>query len=696
MYEIHLKGCRVTPLAGYLKALAVLRLVAEQIDPSATGRWEGDSFVLHTRLSEEELVQFFLYGYAPAPVTAPWNGGSGYFPKDNSTSLVALANSESPRFHALKFTILASQNCLDKLGLSSKPGDAKQELLQELRNRLPDDAIRWMDAAIVLTEEKPSYPPILGTGGNDGRLEFTNNFMQRLLDVMTPAGDPTPNSGSLIRAALFDDVTSDLSKDGAIGQFNPSAAGGANATTGFDSGSLINPWEFILMIEGALSFSSTITKRIETNTFTGMAAPFVVYNSPGGYGTAAESEDSRAEMWLPIWDRFVSFNEIQIILGEGRVRLGRRYPRNGLDFARAVASLGVDRGITAFERVGIQQRNGLSYFAVPLGRFRVVRNPAVDFLRECDEWLDQFFRFGRAKEAPARVRAAANSLESAILRMTQVRDRETTQGVLFAIGRAEQAAATSRKWAIEKGVRPIAPLDAKWRDAAATDDPEWRLANALTATFFNKQYHVVRTALEPSVLGSKGWTWLESTTPDHVQEGNIVDLLHRLIDRWLLNLAKNPTAASSPDWPVQSAISARLDDIAAFLAGQIDEARLFDAVRALMLVKTNNQNTVEPSEPAMLPAFYGLLRLCFSPYVFKDAAVALEPRIFRLAAAGNSNALDAATRRLAVSGQQPKIEKLIVQPEFLQRAAAALAFPISYSDTRKLNSKLILSNEERG
>lgn len=693
MYEIHLKGCRVTPLAGYLKALAVLRLVAEQIDSSATGRWEGDSFVLHTRLSEEELVQFFLLEYSPAPITAPWNSDSGYY-SSQETSIKKIEDTTSPRFAVMRNTVSIVRNELKKLNIVNSPKGLKKELLQNLRNRLPDDAVRWMDAVVVMNNDSMFYPPIFATGGNDGRLEFTINFMNRLLDVLLPEGAHFQNAQSLLQAALFDEITKGLFK-GAIGQFYPGAAGGANQTTGFESNSLINPWDYILMIEGAISFSCAVTKRLETNTFGDMAAPFVVDNSPGGYGSAAESEESRAEMWLPIWDQFVSYNEIQNILNEGRVRLGRRYPRNGLEFAQAVASLAVDRGIKEFSRIGFQNRNGKSYFAVSLGRFQVVRNPTVDLLRECDEWLDQFFRFGRAKEAPARVRAAANSLESAILRMTQVRDRETTQGVLFAIGRAEQAAATSRKWAIEKGVRPIAPIDAKWRDAAATDDPEWRLANALTATFFNKQYQVVRTALEPSVYDS-GWAWLKSTTPDHVQEGNIVDLLHRLIDRWLLNLAKNPAPGTSPDWPVQSAIPARLEDVAAFLAGQIDEARLFDAVRALMLVKTNNQTSVDAGEPVMLPAFYGLLRLCFSPFVLKELTVSLEPRIFRLAAAGNSNALDAATRRLAISGHQPKIEKLIVQPEFLQRAAAALAFPISYSDTRKLNSKLILSKEERG
>ena len=49
-----------------------------------------------------------------------------------------------------------------------------------------------------------------------------------------------------------------------IGQFFPGAAGGANATSGFDAASAVNPWDFVLMIEGALLFAATSVKRLES------------------------------------------------------------------------------------------------------------------------------------------------------------------------------------------------------------------------------------------------------------------------------------------------------------------------------------------------------------------------------------------------------------------------------------------------
>ena len=83
MIHIHaLDGCAPTPLAHYLKALGVLRLVAEQADATARGWWEGERYMLATTRGAEQLEDFFLHEYQPTPLVAPWNGGSGFYPKD--------------------------------------------------------------------------------------------------------------------------------------------------------------------------------------------------------------------------------------------------------------------------------------------------------------------------------------------------------------------------------------------------------------------------------------------------------------------------------------------------------------------------------------------------------------------------------------------------------------------------------------
>jgi len=43
-------------------------------------------------------VDFFLNRYQPTPVLAPWNGGSGFFPKDNKEAINAISKSANTRF----------------------------------------------------------------------------------------------------------------------------------------------------------------------------------------------------------------------------------------------------------------------------------------------------------------------------------------------------------------------------------------------------------------------------------------------------------------------------------------------------------------------------------------------------------------------------------------------------------------------
>src|SRR5918912_3232777 len=73
--RITLRGCAPEPLIHYLKALGVLRLVAEQLDPDVRGAWQSDAFVISTGKTGEEILNFFLHDYRPTPIVAPWNGG---------------------------------------------------------------------------------------------------------------------------------------------------------------------------------------------------------------------------------------------------------------------------------------------------------------------------------------------------------------------------------------------------------------------------------------------------------------------------------------------------------------------------------------------------------------------------------------------------------------------------------------------
>ena len=109
-----LNGCSPTPLAHYLKALGILRLVTEQADPEARGWWEGEHFLFASNLDEDGLVAFFLNNYAPTSLASPWNKGSGFY-YNNDVGLTPIEHSTASRFKPLREGIKAGRLLLDEI-----------------------------------------------------------------------------------------------------------------------------------------------------------------------------------------------------------------------------------------------------------------------------------------------------------------------------------------------------------------------------------------------------------------------------------------------------------------------------------------------------------------------------------------------------------------------------------------------------
>ncbi len=464
-HEIELKGCAPTPLAHYLKALGILRLVAEQKDPNAKGCWRNEAFVLQSRLDKENLLQFFLEAYRPTPITAPWNGGSGFYFQEGKTKAVdpetgkrlktgvrnqateatrtvgAIIDSECDRFAVYRDVLIQIRSLLTKHNCQEAPkAEAKDLILQIFRNTFPDDFLSWLDAVLLIGTDKTFFPPLLGTGGNDGNLDFTNNFMQRQLQLLDPqTGQATPSSEAWLSNSLFADATPQMHKDAAIGQFFPGNAGGPNATAGFEAKSLINPWDFVLMLEGALLFAANTTRRLQHDKNGSLSYPFTVRmaGSGSGVGNQSDEADSHDEIWLPVWYQATGINELNGLFQEGRATVGRRPAKDGLDFARAVASLGVDRGITEFQRYGFMMRSGKSYLATPISRIATRANPAAELITdlESNRFLDSLRRFARSDKAQARLAALAHQLENRLFDLTRGGDRRVCQDILILVGK---------------------------------------------------------------------------------------------------------------------------------------------------------------------------------------------------------------------------------------------------------------------
>lgn len=741
---LELCGCSPVPLAHYLKALGVLRVIAEQADAQAAGCWRLERFALQSTLDKAKLIDFFLKQYAPAPIVAPWNGGSGFFPKTTATAaLNAIKNSKSDRFKEYRDVISHAQDAIKFFNLKSKPDDKTKYLFQQrCRNTFPDHALKWIDAAYLLTEKKekkPEFPPLLGTGGNDGNLDFTNKFMQSLGELFDmDSGEPKEEHRAALLQSLFaKNAPGALTAKAKIGQFFPGSAGGPNTASGFEGEATVNLWDFVLMLEGSMVFASASVKRLGDHSSSKLAYPFCVQQSSAGYASASSSDEkkergkpnSRAEIWMPLWNQPTILSELLAVFGEGRAQVGRRAARNGVDFARAAVTVGVDRGIAQFQRYGFLKRNGDAYFATPLDCIKVQPNPKADLLSEMDFdlWLSKLRKEAspQAKKSPASITRALLHIESRIFDLCKEGTPQRMQDLLIALGQCERALSYSVKWALEARIRPLAgTLSPNWLSEANTNTPEFRLARSLASTsvWFDKNkekdkekgfafvqfMEPMEPLKEPLKPGKKGFDCYKKHDPDvQWSRKNLVDNLNKVFSRQLVKIKKG----AGREFPAVHARPAPLGDVVAFIEGRVDNALIENLIWGLSLINYDPRNpssqsqaegnTAKATGNELPPAIYSLMKLCFLPAnlpgnVALDSKIPVQPQIHRQAAlaANAEKASELAARRLLASGHPTLVQKLNGLPETTIRSAAALLFPIEDSGIREIKKHVLQPKEE--
>lgn len=756
-----LDGCAPVPLAHYLKALGVLRLVSEQLDPEARGWWEGERFLLASHADEPSLLAFLLDEYAPTPLVSPWNKGSGFFYKDDA-GLSPIENSTAARLEPARKGIRAARELLDALsGADARVRSIKAEaktrsldraarqrlkdsdeyrqrlaeaervfkarkadLMPELRRTWRGPHLDWMNVAMVLDEQSaPRFPALLGTGGNDGRLDFTNNFFQRLGDVLDLAHEQArsrPAARAALRDALFVEPSCSLICGITVGQFAPGAAGGANADNTPSADSLLNPWDFILMLEGALLFTAASTRRLSAQASSRAAAPFAISAQGAGYASAADSDESaRGEQWMPLWSHPIRCAELHHLLAEGRAQLGARSVTEPLDLARAVARLGTARGIHAFQRYGYIERNGQSNLAVPLGRF-VVPDQATSLLaclEDLEVWLPRLrlqARDTKTRKAPASLKQAERRLADALFTLTQHPDEPARwQTVLLCLADIEslQVHGAGRK------AGPIPRLRPEWVQAADDGSTELRLALAFALQCADARGGARRDGVRRHWLTLdkgryKEGSATEVSATDRVLQGRsgiddaIALVARRLIEarqrgeRRLPLASGSGIAASQHDkrrLPLEPGcgIAASRHDLTRLLAGEVDLDRCLALARALMPLDTGQAAQRPPRLQRPAPADWPddawlAIRLAMLPWPLPDdRRPGIDPAVLRRLQAGDlASALELALRRLRAAGIRCTLQIGSASPAIARLYAAALAFPIDPSTAMRFAQRL--------
>ncbi len=722
VYLHHLRGCAPAPLAHYLKALGILRLVAQQKDPEVRGFWKDEHFCLVTSLDRDALEKFFREEYAPTAILSPWNKGSGFF-ATNDPGLTPIERSTASRFAPYRRGITAARSQLDALARADaevrrlKETTKEKGLTPTQRKALREDPSykaklaaaerefkrlkadlfapfartwrgeqrAWMDAAMVLDDEgEPTWPSLLGTGGNDGRLDFTNNLMQhlgRLFELDSSTGAPRSDAAALLSGVLWSTGTRGV-LESSVGQYLPGGAGGANASTGPVGGAHVNPWDFVLMLEGAVCFRSQATRKLDVRAQGRAAVPFALYTQAIGHGTRGREKADRGEQWVPLWENPSSLDDVLALLGEGRAQLNRSNAQRPLEFARAIAKLGVARGLVGFQRYGYLERNGQSNIAVPLGRLAAAPRVQATLIDDLAPWLDRLQRLARDDNAGARLAMVESTLSDAVFDCLAFGgEPRRWQSVLLSAAHVESVQASGTGF--EAG--PIPRLSPGWLQAADDGSPEWRLAIALGSAA--AEYRPNGAGLDPlraNVLPLKDRFRYEVSDkrlmndPRVVANGrNALADLAAVVERRLVDAARG----GQRHLPLVTLAGhgAQLDDLAALLDGEVDVERTLWLARALMALdwarvrarpeRVRGSRSIDEAWIA--------LRLSGNPFKVAGRQVPLDIAAVRRLLAGDvADGMSLVLRRLQTAGFRPPLFAATADPATGLRWVAALAFPI--------------------
>jgi CRISPR-associated protein Csx17 len=516
-----LPGLQQEPLASYLAGLGLFRLIGEQADPDATVAWSDGGLVISTVV--DDLAAWLTDAYVPTSVLSPWNNGSGFGTKDKEPkrTLEALKIHPSARLGDLQDAIKVAHDVHARSlvnGWITEDGKVsdKGRVVQEFRNRCPDKLLPWIDATVVLTGEDPIFPPLLGTGGNDGRLDFSTNFHQRLLEVLDPAGKARDRSLSLARD-LFAGTETERLVQAAVGQFDPAAAGGPGSSRFGAADSLVNPWSYILLVEGALLFASSAVRRHQHDARRA-AVPFTVRSSPDGSASGADGEQSssRGEIWVPVWTKGFSLPEVGQLFAEARASWRGRPARQAVDFYAATRTLGVTKGVDRFVRYGLYQRNGLAFAAVPVDVVDVRDRPAVRLAAELDDWVARL----RGSDASVAIGQSLRRFDAAYLEFARDGEPVRLARLLAALTRLEQAVGRSGRAREKVPVRHRLPAARPFLAVLAEAEcPELRVAAGLASCAARSPARTMRQILLPIDPSSGGRDWTKDWRDAPVMPG---------------------------------------------------------------------------------------------------------------------------------------------------------------------------------
>lgn len=758
MNEHRLAGLRshhYSSLLSYLAALGTFRVLSSQADKDARMHWDSDIPVIATTLTEEEFVDFFLMKYAPSPIISPWNGGNPLFrDKENISDIM---NSKDNRFKCIQHSItlmyksyfgiiekyhkseegqenstgkrlnkmrielssilntndlcvlteqiaenideiisyfVAKETKIKKELVGEQNKQIKSELIDHLRSSLPNEAIYWIDANATISSDKRMHTsPLLLSGGNDGNLDLSTQFIEHLSSIILKSQDSLSENW-LLSSCFGTQNEVKMIAGKSTGYLDSHGVGGMNSAPGSDK-KLLNPWTYVLALEGTLMFACSIVRRMDSLVDRPTAPFSIKAGSPVGHSSSTDGESlSKGELWLPHWKASVGLHELNRLFSEGRMEWNGKQSHNGIDTVRAAATLGTERGIQAFERFAILERRGQSNSALRVDRIFTAELPEIKLTSQLDSWINSLSGINLSSVAFCKYQ-----IERSIYELSKCPHNSALRASLLAdylssVAMAEVALGRINLKEREK-VQPIRYLNPnEWIDYLQDDTPEMRIAIGFASLHDRakaKRALTLANYFRPIEINNgriKGWRE-KGTLISGIDSLKLNELITNLLAKRVLDVF------SIGDERFESEISQKgiligfkygmtvpIEDILDLYFGNLNEERIAKLISGLLLLdwskldynRFQESNKSSPSNYSYLPTEWCIL-VRFFDHLPIDGGV-------RLTASTNwglhfqSNKIDEllsdALQRLKIAGLRPSVEKVIPHWNYVHRLAMTL------------------------
>lgn len=760
--SISIIGCRHDLYGHALKAYGILRALNVcaadgYADADAEAWWDTNTAVFYLRSpkypTEADLIQFFEQHYRPTPIFSPWNKDCDLplqgetikppkVPKKRSKNAVGVGQPGAVSTQANQAYELAARFYSR---FQSDEGDAKfNALFLEYRDLLPQEAVHALDAvAAAHVRANDANPVFLKWGkGGGGRAETFRKFSEHYLAFRK-------NPAVQVQAALAGNLQAGTSKSKNAGApFFPDCIKTYNNGTGWILEAFpFCALDYVLALEGALALRGSAARLLGARNGNFAAFPFIFETADDMTDKEGKVRGTALSLWLPVWNRPVTFAELESFILDSQARLPGREVRFTAEFVRAVRSQGVDAGFAGYQEFRFKMI-GSNVPWVCTGRYLATDNAkatsdAAELLRPLEDvaFLDQLdLEWNRKGEV---TRSSPHRFRAKILDAIENAVSEGEPLKFLAV--LEQIFQPMRLSAISKGFRQVVnnacghdpvmppPLPQEpWLEAlrGLEAEPEFEIALALASIQGKKTLRDGKWlgaepflgSILPLTLGRRGWYLPqapEPPSPQAVWSGRELsfDLARVLWRRYHDSCTHDRPALASP-------FPARLPTILRFLHGELDDTRIARWAEALSLIgwhPSSNQTESwnrsqemaieESSRP--LPLAYAAIRSLLETELVPSAGDAERRRcvssrtlalLRERSGAGAAAATEEALHRLSIVGvrnpyDQTQKEKphlagrdivriqrsafLVADPD-ISRLAAAVCIPLHWRDRFRL------------